>query len=370
MATTEAPAWMSWSRADVRQALEQCDVVVLHGGTSGEREVSLESGRAVIEALDPSRGCPPRSVQGVEISASGAWIVEGQELEPAAALRVLPQGAVYLNALHGGAGENGEMQDFLGSWGRRYTGSGVQASALCMDKARTRQELRRAGLTTAPGRLVRRAEWGSQDRRVLVELSALPHEGGWFVKPNTGGSSVGVRMVEDPAELRAAIEAVLAAGDEALVEARVDGVEETVGVLGLPATGLVSLPVVEIVPDEGRWFDYEQKYDSSQGATERTPPERVTPELCGHLGNIARRAFEVTGCEGYARVDFVVPSGLTIGGEAVAGQLQEPVILELNTLPGLTARSLLPQAAAAAGADLRCLALEICALALIGRRSG
>lgn len=359
---TSPPSWMTWSRPEVRAALERTDLVVLSGGTSSEREVSLASGEAVLRALGTVDGPPPRSVRAVEIDARGRWRIDGSALDPDAALRALPPASLFFNALHGGEGENGVLQDFLGSRGRRYTGSGVRASSLCMDKGRTRQELRKAGLATAPGRLVRRAEWGSQARRVLMELASLPGEGGWFVKPNQGGSSVGVVHVSDGAQLERAIVAVLESGDEALVEARVAGLEETVGVLGLGSTGLVSLPVVEILPRGGGWFDYAQKYDE-EGAEELCPPRELPQELWSRLGDLGRAAFQAAGCEGYARVDFVVPA------PGPTGKRAEPVVLEINTLPGLTPRSLLPRAAAAAGADLRCLVLEIAALALLRQGS-
>ncbi|MFT5155384.1 MAG: D-alanine-D-alanine ligase, partial [Planctomycetota bacterium] len=197
---TTLPSWTRLSRPEVRQALAKTSVVVLHGGASDEREVSSRSGESVLEALtaliDDNRENPPlRNLTGVEIDTAGRWRVGHQSMAAEDALRELPSGALFFLALHGGEGEDGTIQDFLGTHGRLYTGSGVLSSALCMDKGRTRAVLRKAGLATPPGRLVRRADWASQRRRVLMELAALGGVTGWFVKPNRGGSSLGVTHV-------------------------------------------------------------------------------------------------------------------------------------------------------------------------------
>ena len=367
--STEPVSWTHWNRPEMRAVLGRTEVVVLYGGASQEREVSLESGRAVVQALAgstddaPAPGALPAGsvarVRGVEIDEQGRWRVEGRVLEPSEALAQLPAAAVYFPALHGGEGEDGTLQDFLGTRGRRYVGSGVAASGLCMDKARSRLAFRKVGLTTAPGRLVRRAEWGSQRRRILMELAALGGGRGWVVKPNRGGSSVGARRVDRIDELAAALEGSLV-GDDALVESCVVGLEVTVAVLGNPETELVTLPPVEILPREGRFFDYEEKY-GDDGAGKACPPEQLSEVGTARVVAAALEACRVTGVEGVARVDFIVPDGAT------GGERRPPVILEVNTLPGLSPHSLLPVAAAAAGVSFGELCLELVALAQLKR---
>ncbi len=337
-------------------------VCVLLGGRSSEREVSLDSGRAVTAALELGqrraldRGeDAPRSVVAVEIAVDGRWLLAGEPLEPAQALCRLPLGTVFFLALHGGEGEGGVVQGLLEGAGRDYTGSGVAASSLCLDKHRTRLVLADAGLRVAPGHLVRPEAWGRDRGAEVARLEAL---GGaaWFVKPNRGGSSLGVVQVESHGALRGAVEAVLGAGDAALVEARVAGVEATCGVLGNRGEALRALPPVEIRPRGAGYFDYREKYDAA-GALELCPPEGFDPAIVERLQELARRAHEVAGCDGVSRTDFIVPAD---GGD--------PVALEINTLPGMTARSLVPRSAEIAGLDFPALCLELVRLGLRARR--
>lgn len=337
-------------------------VCVLMGGRSSEREVSLASGRAVAAAIElglrraRERGeDAPRSVLSVEIDPEGRWHLGEQALEPAQALLELPADALFFLALHGGEGEGGVVQGLLEGTGRAYTGSGVAASALCLDKHRTRLVLADAGVRVAPGHLVRPEAWRRDPRAEAAHLGAL---GGtaWFVKPNRGGSSLGVTRVETRAALSAAVEAVLGEGDAALVEARVEGVEATCGVLGNRGEPLRALPPVEIRPRGTDYFDYREKYDAS-GALELCPPENLADDAVQRLQALARRAHEVAGCDGVSRTDFIVPSDGT-----------DPVALEINTLPGMTARSLVPRSAGVAGLDFPALCFELLRLGLGARR--
>lgn len=342
--------------SDVPSILRGRPVVVLAGGRSTEREVSLRSGVAVRDALVSQRG--PKglaSLELVEIAADGRWLREGVAVDPARCVNELPKDAIYFLALHGGEGEDGTIQGFLTSAGRAYTGSGVGASAIAMDKSATRSALSAAGMRVAPGRLVQAFSWSRDRERDLDELRGLGGAG-WFVKPNRGGSSVNTYSVTDAAELRAAIDAVHAAGDSALVEARIPGTEATCGVLG-NALDARALPPVEIVPRGDRFFDYQQKYDDD-GAEELCPPRSLDERTCAALADGALTAHRALGCEGYSRTDFIVP---TAGGP--------PVVLEVNTLPGLTARSLQPQAAAVIGLGFAGLCLEVLRLGLEADRS-
>lgn len=340
----------------VPAALRGRSVVVLAGGRSSEREVSLRSGIAVRDALIGQRG--PQGLAAlelVEIAADGRWIREGVAVDPARCVIELPGDAIYFLALHGGDGEDGTIQGFLTSVGRTYTGSGVGASAIAMDKAATRSVLAAAGLRVAPGRLVQAWSWSERRERELDELLRLG-AAGWFVKPNRGGSSVNTYSIRDAGELPAAIEAVHAAGDSALVEARIPGTEATCGVLGNSRDGR-ALPPVEIVPRGDHFFDYQQKYDDD-GAEELCPPRSLDEATCTALADGALTAHRALGCEGYSRADFIVPAD---GGA--------PVALEVNTLPGLTARSLQPQAAAVIGLGFAGLCLEVLRLGLEADRS-
>lgn len=333
-------------------------VAVLLGGRSPEHEVSLASGQAVLDGLAQCAGDPraPRRLLPVEVGRDGRWRVEGEWSAPAAALARLPADTLVFVGLHGGEGEDGTLQGFLELAGFPYTGSGVAASALAMDKQRARVVTAAHGLAVAPARLVGEGEWrGPRERqRVLDELSGLA--GAWYVKPDRGGSSVLTFHVEEALGLAPAIERVLAAGDEALVEAAVPGLEVTCAVLGNRGEDLRALPPVEIHPKPGRFFDYDEKY-AEGGALEVCPPRTLAPARVAAVQEAALAAYRAVGCDGYARVDFIVAEPGREGGPP-------PVLLELNTLPGFTARSLLPLSARVAGIEFPELCLELCELAL------
>jgi len=330
-------------------------VAVLHGGRSSEREVSLKSGAAVLAALRDARdGAGPADVIEVEILADGAWRLNGETHAAEEALTRLPRDVVIFLALHGGEGENGTIQGLLASTGRAHTGTGVAGSALCMRKSWTRSVLAQAGIAVAPGRTVEAVEWSRDRARVARDLRALSRTG-WAVKPDSGGSSVATFVLDPDADLERAVDDVLATGDRALIEARILGVECTVPVLGEPAGGVRALTPVEIVPKAGRFFDYEEKY-SAAGATEHCPPRSIDAATCAVLRELGQRAHAAAGCEGYSRVDFMLP-------RQPDGTLGAPVVLEINTLPGMTSRSLLPLAAAHEGLSFRALCLRLVELA-------
>lgn len=339
--------------------LARRDVAVLSGGTSSEREVSTWTGAAILRGLRSPRGdeepAGPRAVHAVEIDADGRWRVGDERLAPGAALERFGPRCVWFLALHGGAGENGTIQGLLASHGLAHTGSGVRASAVCMDKHLTRLVLADAGVRVARGRAIDARAWRERRGELASELRDLAARGA-CVKPVHGGSSVATFLLADARELESAIERVLATGDDALIEERVRGIETTCGVLGNAVGELRALTPVEIVPKDGRFFDFQQKYDA-QGADEFCPPRIVTADACAAIRDDALRAFRAAGCAGYARIDFIVPRD-------DAGAFGRPVALEINTLPGMTDRSLLPQAARVDGLSFRALCLELLALAL------
>lgn len=342
-------------RNDSAAALAAAHVAVLYGGSSSEREISLVTGRDVAAALargDDGRG--PARTSAVELDPAGRWLVGGRALAPRAALAALAPLDVVFLGLHGGEGENGTLQAWLGLEGLAYTGSGPQASALCMDKLALRGAVAQQGLRVAAGVGVTPSEWRSDPAGVRARVEALAGGSGWFVKPRSGGSSVATSALDGLTELGAALEAVFAIGDDALVEARVRGVEVSCGVLADADGELRALPPVEIRPRAGGFFDYQEKYSSS-GADELCPPRSLDAPTIARVQELAARAHLTARCAGYSRADFIVPG---------AG---EPVLLEVNTLPGLTPRSLLPQEAAAVGIDYRTLCLWLAAEGLARR---
>lgn len=309
-------------------------VGVIHGGTSTEHEVSLASGAGVLDAL----GRRGHEAVAIRIDRAGEWHTTRGEGR-VNALTTLLTCDVVVPALHGTGGEDGTVQGLLEMLDLPYVGSGVRASAVCLDKALTKVVAERAGIPIAPGLLLDRARVKAAIARaaersaLLRELSGVGVELPLFVKPVHGGSSIGVTRVTDSAGLR---DALVAAGDDAvLVEAEIVGLEVDVPVLELPDGELRVGPtlLIDSDPDEP-FFTEAAKYAS--GATHFTVPAPLGAALTRRLGVLAINAFRALGCSGLARVDFFV----TEGG---------PVLNEVNTFPGFTAQSQYPQMWAAAG---------------------
>jgi D-alanine-D-alanine ligase len=241
-------------------------------------------------------------------------------------------GKVFFLALHGGSGENGTVQSMLETRGLAFTGSGAEASRLAFDKARTRETVRARGIRVADA-CIASADSATHER--LAHLFEL-HEK-IVVKPVADGSSHGLRVVTSERELNASIAHLIANPDTPhLAEAFVEGREITVGVLETER-GLEALPCSEVVLEAGRTFDFDGKY-LGKGVREVTPAE-VSEEMARSAQAVALTAHEAVGCRGYSRTDVIV-------GE------EGPVFLEINTLPGLTRASFIPQQLAAAGIDL------------------
>jgi D-alanine-D-alanine ligase len=344
---------------------DRLHIAVLAGGATGEREVSMTTGRSVTAALE-QRGHRVELVDLRPSTGAPIWGLGGQESSPLELLAgPLADVDVYFLALHGGAGEGGALQGFLETMGLAYTGSGVAASALCLDKLAFLLQMERLGLATSP-RVVVPAELSADAHDALLQ-KALGLEGasrGLVVKPRHGGSSVATACLVPGPELderlRCAVEAVHAQDegpDEALIEVRVLGLETSCGLLEEPDGRVHSLPPIEIRPAAGGFFDYHEKY-SSDGAQELCPAESIPEAVQVRVRQLALEVHRRTGCRGYSRVDFMLP-----GEDGAAG---EPVLLESNTLPGLTPRSLFPKAAAAAGIEFPALCE---ALALAGLRA-
>ena len=307
---------------------------VIHGGTSTEHDVSIASGHGVISALE-RRG---HDVVPILIDRAGEWhtcAAAGR----VPALTALLTCDVVVPALHGERGEDGTVQGLLDVLGLPYVGSGVAASAVCLDKSLTKLVAARAGVPVAPGLTLDRARARAcieSERERTALLLELAHAGTHlpvFVKPVHGGSSIGVRRVTDRAQLAPAVEA---AGDDAvLVEAEVVGLEVDVPVLELPDGELRCGPslLVDADPEEP-FFTEAAKYSSA--ATHFTIPAPLSPAMTARLEELALATFRALGCHGLARVDFFVTSS-------------GPVFNEINTFPGFTPHSQFPRMWAAAG---------------------
>ena len=285
-------------------------VAVLYGGISAEREVSLSSGRQVIIALEQA---------GFDVVP----IEVGDDL--AAVLRALdPKPDAVFNALHGRYGEDGAIQGVLDWLGIPYTHSGVRASALAMDKQAAKAIFAAAGLPVARGAVI--------DVAALEHADPMPLP--YVVKPLNEGSSVGVEIMRDGDNRRAEIARAWRFGPTAMIEEFVPGRELTVAVMGDRA-----LAVTEIHADAGAFYDYESKY--GDGGSHHQVPAAIHPETYAKALDVALAAHRALGCAGATRADLRYDDTL--------GEPGRLVLLEVNTQPGLTPTSLLPEQAAHLG---------------------
>lgn len=293
--------------------LTQARIGVLMGGLSGEREVSLSSGQHVQSAL-ASRGY---QAEPIVLDDPNDLVEQLSEVE------------VVFNCLHGGTGEDGTLQLLFELLERPYTGSGPLACAWAMDKLAAKQEFSRIGLAT-PGYVEHREgqDWTEWEERVSRELG-YP----CVVKPVREGSSLGVHIVQSPEALVEAAQAVHAEYGELFAERFMEGQEITAGVLRIEGEDR-ALPLVEMRA-ETELYNYEAKY--TPGMTEFIVPAELTGETTERCQDVALAAHQALGCFGFARIDMRVdPNGT-------------PQVLEVNTVPGMTATSDLPQAAEADG---------------------
>lgn len=277
-------------------------ITVMLGGPSAEREVSLRTGAAVAAALRANGN----TVHELDPQGPGQW--------------TLPAGTeVVFLALHGTYGEDGTVQRELDAIKMPYTGCDPEASRLAFDKVLTKKKCVAQGVPTA--------------KSVTFNSAQAPWPDGWetpvVLKPVRQGSSVGLQFVDSPAEFPVKLAESLKFDSEVLMEERIFGRETTVGILAGRA-----LPVVEVRPKQGT-YDYQNKYTA--GATEYFCPAEFDAATTARIQDAARGAFNAIGGRDYARVDVMVRAN------------GDPVVLEVNTLPGMTATSLLPKAAAAAG---------------------
>lgn len=305
-------------------------VALIAGGTSSERAISLAGGDQIFSALDKNRYTVLRYDPRDDI---GRLIRDAARIDTA-----------FVN-LHGRYGEDGSIQGLLDLLGIPYQCSGVLGSALAANKLASKRIYEQAGLPVPPYFPVRGGD--AQGLGQWLRTAVSPDEP-LVVKPAGGGSSIGMSIVADPADVRQAIEAARMHDDMVLVEAYIDGTELTGGVIGNDV--IDALPVVEIIPGESfAFFDYKAKY--TPGATREICPAEIDERLTEKVQRYACQAHRALYCKGYSRTDMIARG-------------DDVFVLETNTIPGMVPTSLLPLAAEAAGMSFSALLDRLIALSL------
>lgn len=292
-------------------------VAVIMGGPSAEHEVSLASGKMVIKNLNPSK----YEVAAIKIERDGRWPITLKELTKNFDVAFL--------ATHGEYGEDGRLQALLEKYHIPYTGSDSKTSRLAMDKGKVSRLLANKKIAVPAAINFKKGGNGLNFKKMA--------DWGWpiVIKPTDRGSSLGVSIVKTIGKLAPAINNALAFSNNLMAEQFVAGRELTCGVIEKNGK-LMALPPTEIITKAGNFFDFQAKYQPG-GSKEITPPPNMSALEIKKIQDIAMKVFKTVGCRGYGRVDMIMDQ---------SGQLN---VLEINTLPGLTKTSLLPQAALAAG---------------------
>ncbi len=298
------------------------------GGSSSERDISVRSGLAIYQALQ-------------ELGYNSLLIDAGKDI-----VKTLKKEKVKLAflALHGCMGENGAIQGMLEVLGISYTGSGVLASAIAMDKEASKKIFSYHELRVAPFMIFRRIK-NSRKQPLECNHSQIPQfELPWVVKPVSEGSSIGVSIVKQQAELSRAVEKTFSFGKKVLIEQFIEGKEIHIGILGGRVLGGVEVkPTLE-------FYNYEAKYTS--GLTEYIIPPRIDETVYERIKDAALQSYTALGCSGACRVDIRID------------EKGRPYILEVNTLPGMTTTSLLPKIAQTSGLSFKELTEEIIRVAI------
>ena len=344
-----------------KQDMDRKRVAVIFGGRSGEHEVSVRSARSVIGALDRERW----AIAPIGVTRAGAWLTVAEtEAALAAGAEALTEGGTPLTGgaalaelagcdvafplIHGTYGEDGSLQGLLEMTGLPYTGAGVAASAVGMDKALQKALFAEAGIPVARYAVLRRGEIARDSeaaRRFVEEAVGYP----CFVKPANGGSSIGITRAASREDLGGAFAAALAHDGKVVVERAVAGREVECSVLGNENPEAAAV-VGEIEPDR-EFYDYDSKYAADSG-TALHVPARIDAAAVARVRALALRMYAAMGCEGYARIDFFVGKD----GEATAS--------EVNTIPGFTSISMFPRLWEASGLAYADLLTRILDLAL------
>jgi D-alanine-D-alanine ligase len=300
------------------------NIAVLMGGPGSEREVSMATGKGVAKALRSLGG----TVSEIDVRGAGFELPAGTELA--------------FIALHGTFGEDGQVQRILEERGVHYTGEGVAESELAFDKIRSKEAFREQGVATPYWQII------TAGQRPTIPIPIV-------IKAPRQGSTVGVHIIRNEREIEGAIAEASTYDRELLVEKFVAGRELTVGILGQ-----LALPIIEIIP-RGGFYDFTNKYPflnpSAGGGAEHVCPAKIPEEQTRAIQELALRAHRALGLRVYSRVDIMLPEG------------SEPSVLEVNTIPGMTEASLLPEAAAAAGLSYPQLCARIIELSAARRDS-
>lgn len=310
------------------------NVAVVMGGFSDEYKVSLKSGQLIYDSLDRDLY---NVYKIVVLKEEWYFLNENEEKLPINKgdfSVTLSDGAILkfdvcFNIIHGAPGENGELQGYWNAIGQKYTGCDFYKSALTFNKKDTLAVLAKYGIPSAKSFYLRKGENINEDK-ILEELG-LP----LFVKPNQSGSSLGISKVKAKSELAAAIEFAFKEDDEILIESFLNGMEVSVGVIDYKGETIV-LGITEIVPHK-EFFDYEAKYE---GASEEITPARLDEETRYKVEKIAKHAYESLGMSGFSRSEYIIMDGT-------------PYMLEMNTNPGFSPASILPQQAKIYGISIK-----------------
>ncbi len=307
--------------------MQRIKVAVLRGGPSSEYEVSLKTGKSVIENL-PDKYIPI----DVFISKDNIWHIDGVEILPAKLFQGID---VVFNALHGQYGEDGKIQQFLNQHNVKYTGSGALASAIAMNKAMAKEIFKKTGFKTAISKTIKKGEHTEDLAHQIFRTFPMPA----IVKPAGSGSSYGITLVKTAKDIDTAIKEAFKYSDTILIEEFIQGREATCGVIEkFKGKDIYPLLPIEIIkPLEHEFFDYNAKYS---GQSQEICPGNFSAEESAIIQDLAKKAHEALGLSHYSRSDFIVNPKRGI------------YILETNTLPGLTKESLMPKALAAIGSSL------------------
>lgn len=310
------------------------NVAVVMGGYSDEYKVSLKSGQLIYDSLDREL----YNVYKVVILKDEWYFLDDREqkvpINKANFSVDLESGFtvkfdVCFNTIHGKPGENGELQAYWDIIGQKYTGCGFYQSALTFNKKDTLAVLSKYGIPSAKSIYLRNGE--SVDESQIINELGLP----LFVKPNQSGSSLGISKVKEASELKAALDFAFAEDDEILIESFLNGMEVSVGVVDFNGETIV-LGITEIVPHK-EFFDYEAKYE---GASEEITPARIDDATRQKVEVIAKKAYNSLGMSGFSRSEFIIMNGT-------------PYMLEMNTNPGFSPASILPQQAKIYGISIQ-----------------
>ena len=300
-------------------------IAVIFGGTSSEKDISILSGLSVTEAL------------------SGKY--ETEVIHIGEDISILPEKLLEVDivfiALHGGIGENGDMQSFLDLHHISYSGSAAKASKLAMDKHLSKMIAKTESVSTPEWILIKSDNYSTQ----LLNQNSIKFDFPYIVKPADEGSTVGLSLINEEGEIEDAIVLAGKYSTNILIEEYIPGRELTVGILGTKA-----LPIVEIIPDN-ELYDYDCKY--TKGKSNYTVPAKLPDATTRKIQDDALKIYKAIGCRHYARVDFRL------------NENNEHYFLEINTLPGMTSTSLLPMAAKAAGLDFPELIETIIKIAMV-----